>query len=167
MTDNYPDETTWEITADCNGGVVVLSGGPYDEQATSNEHELLVNPSKYTVRVYDQYGDGICCDYGLGSFHATLDGVEILSGGQFGSSISGSLGSCGGDNNNDPPPPTGFTEIFAEGFESGFGKFTDGGSDASVRSEYARTGSYSLRIRDNSSTSNAYSDSYDVSSYSS
>ena len=46
VTDRYPQETTWEITDDCNGGVVVMQGGPYDEQSTTEEAELLVNPSR-------------------------------------------------------------------------------------------------------------------------
>ena len=93
-TDYYPEETTWQITDDCNGGAVVMSGGPYNDDNRLYVHEKAVKPSKYTVRVYDSWGDGVCCYYGLGSIKATLDGAEILSGGEFGRSVSGSLGSC-------------------------------------------------------------------------
>ena len=93
-TDFYPEETTCQITDDCNNNVVVMSGGPYNDDNTLYVHEMAVKPSKYTVRVYDSWGDGVCCSYGLGSVQATLDGGEILSSGEFGWSVSGSLGFC-------------------------------------------------------------------------
>lgn len=93
-TDYYPEETTWEITDDCNGGAVVMKGGPYNQDNTLYTQEIAVNPSKFSVRVYDAWGDGVCCYYGLGSIKATLDGTEIVSGGQFGRVLSGSIGSC-------------------------------------------------------------------------
>ena len=94
LTDYYPEETTWEITDDCNNGAVVMSGGPYSDDTTLFTEEMDVIPSKSTVRVYDSWGDGVCCNYGLGSVKATLDGTEFLSGGEFGHSTSGSIGSC-------------------------------------------------------------------------
>lgn len=63
------------------------------------------------------------------------------------------------------------TELFFNDFESGWGNFNDGGSDARLSindSVYAYSGSYCARIRDNSgSASSIFSDPFDLSGYSS
>ncbi len=57
--------------------------------------------------------------------------------------------------------------IISDGFESNFGNWNDGGSDCSRRSRYPNTGSYSIRIRDNSGNSSSMiSDVLDLSNYS-
>jgi hypothetical protein len=56
--------------------------------------------------------------------------------------------------------------IFEEDFESGFGVFNDGGRDATITFFRSNDGSASLRIRDDSDSAKAYTDDYDVSSYS-
>ena len=33
--------------------------------------------------IYDSFGDGICCGYGLGSYFLLLDGDTIRNGGEF------------------------------------------------------------------------------------
>merc|ERR1711862_1037146 len=38
--------------------------------------------------ITDEYSDGICCNYGNGSFSVTLDGTVILEGSNFGSEDS-------------------------------------------------------------------------------
>ena len=79
VADNYPSETTWQITnesgtvsasGDVNGGVVCLSEGCY------------------VFSIYDSYGDGICCSYGEGSYTLFLDELEIATGGDFDSEES-------------------------------------------------------------------------------
>lgn len=35
----------------------------------------------------DSYGDGMCCDYGNGSFNVEYRGVVVMTGGDFGSEI--------------------------------------------------------------------------------
>ena len=63
-----------------------------------------------------------------------------------------------------PAPCDGFIVINSEGFESSSGIWQDGGSDAARvnNSNYATTGSYSMEIRDNSSSSNitTFADDY-------
>ena len=58
-TDNWPDETSWEIT---NGsGSVVVSGGPYNNPAddfTTISSDVCLVSGNYTVVLYDSYGDG-------------------------------------------------------------------------------------------------------------
>lgn len=66
-------------------------------------------------------------------------------------------------------PPSGFTELFSNDFESGFGNFNDGGSDVrrSINdAAYASSGSYCVRLRDDSGSASATdSDPFDLSGY--
>lgn len=91
-TDFYAGETTWEVTD--NTGNLIASGGPYQPYADSNTtfffEWCLALDACYTFTIFDEYGDGICCEYGDGSYTIT-DGVGnvLLSGGEFGYEDSG------------------------------------------------------------------------------
>lgn len=61
-----------------------------------------------------------------------------------------------------------YSVINSEGFESGWGIWNDGGSDArrsSNDASYATSGTYCFRLRDNTSTSVATTDNLDLSNY--
>ena len=94
-TDNYPAETTWTLVNSCDASVV-LSGGPYTSSITtySQTTPCLPNNTKYVFTINDSFGDGICCSYGSGEYVVKQDGVQVLSGGQFGSSEVKSFGTC-------------------------------------------------------------------------
>ncbi|WP_281986108.1 reprolysin-like metallopeptidase [Aquimarina aggregata] len=82
--DNYPEETSWEITNSSNQ--VVASGGTYGTQpdgSTLNVTECL-NAGSYTFTISDTYGDGICCSFGNGSYTLTSGSTTLASGGSFG-----------------------------------------------------------------------------------
>ncbi|MEL7250621.1 MAG: zinc metalloprotease, partial [Bacteroidota bacterium] len=84
LTDNYPGETTWQITD--AGGAVVASGGPYGSTGTLfTSTECLVDGC-YDFTIFDSYGDGICCAYGTGEYTVTVNGQVVASGGEFGAS---------------------------------------------------------------------------------
>jgi len=95
LTDNYPGETTWNVKNDCDGSTVA-SDGPYASKGYPYASGSLCVPEndKYTFTINDAYGDGICCSYGLGSFAITFDGVEVGSGGEFGTQTTQTWGSC-------------------------------------------------------------------------
>jgi len=85
LTDNYPGETSWQLT-DANSAVV-LSGGGYTGSGTTFTSEICVDDwTSLSFTINDSYGDGICCAYGSGSYTVTVNGSNILSGGAFGSS---------------------------------------------------------------------------------
>ncbi|MDA0904214.1 MAG: lamin tail domain-containing protein [Bacteroidetes bacterium] len=42
----------------------------------------------YAFNISDQYSDGMCCAYGQGYYSITVDGVEVATGSDFGSSAS-------------------------------------------------------------------------------
>ena len=68
VSDQYADESSWEILSDTN---VVASGVA---------EEVLINlpAGEYTFVAYDEFGDGICCQYGEGFFTLTNScGLDI------------------------------------------------------------------------------------------
>lgn len=86
ITDDYGSETTW-VFEDENGDVVA-EGGPYNDDVNLTVNESFrVNPNScYTFTIFDNYGDGICCEFGSGSYTlSTAEGIEIISGSSFGS----------------------------------------------------------------------------------
>ncbi|GJM35707.1 MAG: hypothetical protein DHS20C18_47080 [Saprospiraceae bacterium] len=183
--DNYPEETSWQITN--SGGSVVASGGTYGSQpdgSTVVENLCLVDGC-YDFTIFDAYGDGICCGYGSGSYSVTGPSGTVASGGSFGSSETtnfcfGAVAptcddgiqngnetgvDCGGP--DCPACPTG-GQIHGAYFETGWDGWSDGGSDvARYSGSRSYEGSYSIRLRDNSGTASAMtSQSFNVSAYS-
>lgn len=87
--DNYPEETSWQITDDA--GVVRYQGGTYGDQEDGATIQLTgcIPDGCYNFVIYDTYGDGMCCTYGNGAYSlTTADGTPLASGGAYGSSES-------------------------------------------------------------------------------
>lgn len=84
-SDNFAYETTWELTDDA--GEVLYSGGPYFSlQPVTDSETFTLAEGCYTFTMYDDAGDGICCDWGEGSFSLTTeDGATVAEAGEFGS----------------------------------------------------------------------------------
>ncbi len=80
-TDDYGSETTWEIVTSDN--TIALSGGPYYDgtNGTVITSDFCLGSGCYTLTMHDQYGDGMCCEYGNGDF-ALLDsdGTVLVNG---------------------------------------------------------------------------------------
>ncbi len=89
--DNYPGETSWDIVDNTTGGIIAES--PVYENGGSSHSQTfcILSSSCYTFTIYDEYGDGICCSYGDGSYTLTVDGTEIATGGDFNESESVSV----------------------------------------------------------------------------
>lgn len=77
VPDNYPDEISWELKAD---GILVYSGNFNGGQI------CLPSSACLEFTMYDSFGDGICCNYGNGSYALIIDGVTVASGGSYGGS---------------------------------------------------------------------------------
>lgn len=108
VTDQYGCETYWEIINKDNGEVVASGGNPnatageqalggscagaqpagtYESNATINETIFIPTNGCYEFVMIDDYGDGICCAYGNGSFSLTdANGLELAGGTGFGAS---------------------------------------------------------------------------------
>ena len=81
-TDNYPAETTWQISG-LEG--VVVSGEVYDNAFTLYQELLCLDDGCYSFTINDSLDDGICCEYGEGYYQIISEGVIIASGGEFAS----------------------------------------------------------------------------------
>ena len=97
-TDDWGSETTWEVIDEATGNLID-SGGPYSDGASNTyTTEICVDSDKcYTFIIYDEYDDGMCCEYGNGSYRVYYNGVLEGSGGAFGAYEIVTIGSgCGG-----------------------------------------------------------------------
>lgn len=87
-TDRYGDETTWTLTGP-GGSPVYAQGGPYTTASANGAYpQTPVNAcvpdgGVCIFTINDSYGDGICCDYGNGSYAVTGGGNTLATGGQF------------------------------------------------------------------------------------
>ncbi len=85
LTDNYPEETTWEFRDE--NDAVVASGGNYAGQANTNvsEEVQLGTLGCYSFEIFDTYGDGLnSAQWGGtdGTYSVTSsDGTVLISGG--------------------------------------------------------------------------------------
>lgn len=87
FTDFYAEETSWELRNE--DGQVLYSDDNLDQFNDYNETFELTEEGCYTFTIFDTQGDGICCEYGPGSYTlTTADGVVIAEGGAFGNSES-------------------------------------------------------------------------------
>jgi V8-like Glu-specific endopeptidase len=80
--DNYSEETSWEIIQ--NGNVLASSNGLYPAGGTSISEAVCLAPGCYDFVISDDYGDGICCAYGNGSYAVSdAAGTSLAAGGNF------------------------------------------------------------------------------------
>ena len=83
--DEYGSETTWSVE-DASGNVWA-SGGPYADQAdqTVESSTFCLYDDCFDFIINDAYGDGLCCQYGNGSYVVIDDvtGDTLASGGTF------------------------------------------------------------------------------------
>ena len=86
LLDNYPGEVTWAMTDSL--GATVASGGPYSTAGATVEESFCAGEGCYTFTMFDSFGDGICCSYGIGNYTLVADGGTVASGGEYGASES-------------------------------------------------------------------------------
>jgi PKD repeat protein len=82
--DNFASETSWTVT-DASGAVLYSGGGYSHSQNGSTIYQNFCLPTAcYDFNIYDSYGDGICCAWGMGSYALTdASGSVLASGGSF------------------------------------------------------------------------------------
>lgn len=110
--DNYASETSWDLV-DAAGSVVASGAqGSYSGLTEYSETVCLLDGC-YTLTMYDQFGDGMCCTYGEGSYSfADADGNVLASGGAYAGSEATDF--CVGE----IPAVTGCTDPAAENYDS-------------------------------------------------
>lgn len=86
LTDGYSEETTWKVE-DLEGNIIAQNGN-LSNNSTYNIAIPVNHNSCYKFVFLDEYGDGICCAEGNGSFSLTTNlGTVIASGSNFGSKV--------------------------------------------------------------------------------
>jgi len=81
-TDDFPSETSWSIFQTSDNDVIFdISLGAYDNTTSiRSEHIIdLVQGRNYKFSILDQFGDGMCCQYGNGNASVYYGTEEILS----------------------------------------------------------------------------------------
>ncbi|UZO82543.1 M43 family zinc metalloprotease [Aquimarina sp. ERC-38] len=84
--DSYPEDISFEIKN--SNGNVVASGGPYTDQNAGASLSITecLNNACYELVITDSFGDGLCCQYGQGSYELVgKDGTVLASGAAIGS----------------------------------------------------------------------------------
>eukprot|EP00984_Skeletonema_dohrnii_P004449 scaffold1582_cov143-Skeletonema_dohrnii-CCMP3373.AAC.17 len=82
--DDYPQDTSWNVVG--STGEVVAKSPAYDaSMAGSTEIEsLCLQADTYSFDIYDVYEDGMCCDWGEGSYTlSTTNGDILATGGEW------------------------------------------------------------------------------------
>ncbi|MCS5652275.1 MAG: T9SS type A sorting domain-containing protein, partial [Candidatus Marinimicrobia bacterium] len=97
ITDDWPTETSWDLYTSSGEYIDGIVQGDLQWTNTETSWDVELQPGDYVFTIYDAYGDGICCLYGLGSYTLHLDGSLIASGGEFGSSESVHFSSGGSE----------------------------------------------------------------------
>ena len=156
---------TWSSVAEYNYLADIVNNQRYNESIlingpfTSNARFRFRNdaPSN-SRRVYvdDFYIEG--CDNDAGTETCT-DGIQ--NGNETGID-------CGGPDCPECPTASNCSELDNESFELGFGMWVDGGSDcirSSADAQYANTGAWCIRLRDNTASSTMTSAAFDFSNY--
>lgn len=79
--DNYGMETKWRVLDGNN--VVVAKGGPYlkEESGQTMRDTLCLPEGCYTFRIEDEHEDGLCCNYGEGSYAVRDAQGQVLAAG--------------------------------------------------------------------------------------
>ena len=85
IPDNYDHETSWTLK---NTDESIDEECILDEESNSGGvgtyNFRLCADANYEWSIYDAWGDGMCCDFGMGSFKLFLNDVQIFEGGEFG-----------------------------------------------------------------------------------
>jgi len=85
LTDNYGEEVRWELTNENNTVLYSATPGTYDSTTTYTETFDLIDGGCYTFTIHDSFGDGICCNEGIGSYIITTANNEVIHmGGNYG-----------------------------------------------------------------------------------
>jgi len=93
--DSYPEETNWNL-ADSSGSTLFSSSNYIGLAGKSvTETYCLAEEECYGFTLFDEFGDGICCEFGSGSYNIYIDSAPLNNENpQFSNSISHSFGIC-------------------------------------------------------------------------
>jgi len=95
LTDGYPNETAWVLTSEC-GTNYTLSVPPftYENPGTVYTVKECLPLGKYKFNITDLESDGLCCDYGLGSYEIVVNDDTVRIGAEFTNEDITTFGAC-------------------------------------------------------------------------
>ena len=81
-TDKYPEDNSWEITD--NDGIIIAEKNSFKKKNRQYSNVVCLPMADvsitYLFTFRDSYGDGVCCEYGNGSYKILDDlGQELIS----------------------------------------------------------------------------------------
>ena len=98
-TDDFGDETSFKVMRRRNGrfNKKVFSGSGYESSTDYTEVKCLKKNGCYKLVILDSHGDGLCCDYGAGSYKAYWKDTSISHPPQFNDGMKSisKFGKCG------------------------------------------------------------------------
>jgi hypothetical protein len=102
-TDQFGGETYWSLVRDQDQYPVAF-GTQLDSESTYDYFECL-SLDCYTFALFDSSNDGLCCEFGEGSYSIAVDDISLGDSEPFESQISYSFGSCATDSPPKEPRP--------------------------------------------------------------
>jgi len=108
LTDNYPGETSYTLENTCSDETIFERPHGYFTSSNTLYEDTFCSAAsaQYEFTIFDSFGDGVCCHYGTGEYTVSKNGVEVATGGEFGSHESTTFGSCGPTSAPTPGPST-------------------------------------------------------------
>ena len=94
ISDRYPLETSYTLKNTCTGAMVAEKPRGSFVRSTSHKDTYCVTTQaafEFTIR--DSYGDGLCCQWGEGSYSVTFEGTTY-TGGSFEKIETKEFGNC-------------------------------------------------------------------------
>lgn len=83
LTDNYPDETRWQLM-ESPSNTLVHEGNEFNS-ITEYRRTMCLPYGNYLFVMYDSYGDGLCCAWGHGYYELYIEGEIVHREAEFGS----------------------------------------------------------------------------------
>jgi hypothetical protein len=77
--DEYPSETGWTLRDGAGAAIASQLTDSYNTEFGTTVETRNITAGTYTFVVTDSAGDGICCEYGFGSFTIFVDGETVIS----------------------------------------------------------------------------------------
>jgi hypothetical protein len=88
LHDDFPEETGWTLRDSAGALIARQLTDSYNISGGTTAKTRNIAAGMYTFVMTDRAGDGICCEFGFGSFRILVDGETVISNnGEFSESV--------------------------------------------------------------------------------
>jgi hypothetical protein len=77
--DRFPAETGWTLRDSAGALIASQPTDSYNNPGGTAVETRNITAGTYTFEMTDSAEDGICCQFGIGSFTITVDGETVIS----------------------------------------------------------------------------------------